>query len=78
MVPMRKDQSVRDSPLAVHVKVAVLPGKVEPAMGDRSLGAALAEVVVPKIRKHTLSTRNVPAFDNTFIRFFLPINTKAR
>ncbi len=58
---------MRDSPLAVQVKVAVLPGKVEPAVGVRSFGAALAEVKDPKIRKHTLSTRNIPVFGNTFI-----------
>ena len=44
-----------------------MPGKVEPATGDRILGAALAEVKVPKIRKHTLSTRKIPVFGNTFI-----------
>lgn len=69
---------MRDSPLADQVKVAVLPGKVVPAVGDSSLGAAMAEVKDPKIRKHTLSTRNIPVFGNTFMRFFLPVNAKAR
>ena len=43
---MRKDQSVREAPLAVHVKEAVLPGSVEPAAGVRRAGRPLPSLLV--------------------------------
>ena len=43
---MRKDQSVREAPLAVHVKEAVLPGSVEPADGVRRAGRPLPLLLV--------------------------------
>ncbi len=46
MVPMRKDQSVRAAPLAVQVKVVVLPDKDEPAKGVRKAGLPLPLLLV--------------------------------
>jgi hypothetical protein len=75
-VPIFRAQSVREAPSAVQVKVTVLPDRVEPAEGVRSLGAAFAEAKPEKIYTSTFRTRNSHVFLHTFIVFFLPCNTK--